>query len=281
MMTKTKRTLGILLVTAMAAGIFLPASAWARKKKRKEAGPPPDLQGHVAYLAQKLYGMHLDESGPLTGEIQKLVLDHMQEWFAQHPPSDPPTQIPYHVDVRRELEDVFAKVQYPVYCWPKTFAVPWNNRLLIGAGFTLGWSKSERGNVVALYERADGKTTLKGVTNFVNSVDLNYQFMPSPGGSDFRVLVYGTRLGKSHPRLSAELFSYDGNELKSLWKKEDYYDGKIDFENDRVVISYMKEGEFVQAATYGRTPPRYEVVYQPSAQGLDVVSDHQLSAQGQ
>lgn len=277
----TLRCLKALLVLLVALGVTFPAPAWARKKKPKKQAPPMDLAEHIEYLGRQLYGLHLDESDALTSEIQKLVLDHMQGWLEQHPPSDQPTFVPYHVDVRRELESAFSKLQYPVYAWPSTFAERWGNRFLIGVGYTLGWSKYERANLVALYERDEGKLRPAGVTNFVPRTDLHYEFMDSPASGEFRFLVYGTRLGKSHPRLSAEFYSFDGRTLKSLWKTEDIYDGKLDVERDRVVIRYMKESEFIEAATYDRNPPHYEVVYKVTPAGLEVIADRQVPSQGQ
>ena len=101
-----------------------PGVAWARKKKRKPLTPEQAFAQQIAGFAKQLYPLHLDESGPLAGKIQKLVIDHMQEWLSQHPPSDKPTTIPYSVDVRRELESVFSDVRFPVYAWPRTFAEP-------------------------------------------------------------------------------------------------------------------------------------------------------------
>ena len=60
-------------------GLTGPASAWARKKKPRKQAPPADLPGHIEYLARQLYGLHLDESETLAGQIQKLVTDHMQD----------------------------------------------------------------------------------------------------------------------------------------------------------------------------------------------------------
>lgn len=273
--------LQVLVVLTIAAAVASPASIFGKKKKHKPQGPPPDLPGHVEYLAKQLYGLHLDESDALTSQIQKLVLDHMSEWLVQHPPSDKPTFVPYHVDVRRELENVFSKIQPPIYAWPSTFGEKWKESLLIGVGYTLGWSKYDRANVVALYESREGKVHPVAVTNFVPRVDLHYEFLPPPASGDFWLLVYGTRLGKSHPRLSAELYDFDGQTLKSLWKTEDVYDGKMEFQNDRVVISYMREKEFIEATTYGRTPPRREAVYRITGQGLELVTDHQISSRGQ
>src|SRR2546422_3763989 len=53
----------------------------------------------------------------LAEKIQKLVLDHLGEWFAQQPPSDTPTG----VQVRRQLENVFSKLHYPFFGQPAVF----------------------------------------------------------------------------------------------------------------------------------------------------------------
>jgi hypothetical protein len=270
-----------LTVLTAAAIFFSPAAAQARKKKPQPLTPAEEFALHIQSLAQPLYGQEMDETGATTREIQKLMLDHMQAWLEQHPPSDKPTVVPYDVDVRRELESAFSKVRFPVYALPATFAQPWKGRLLIGVGYTLGWSKFDRSNVVALFDRAQGQVKLAAVTNFIPRTDMHYEFLPPPPSGDFRLLVYGTRLGKSHPRLSAELYSFDGQKLESLWKTEDAYDGKLDVEGDRVVVNYMKESEFIEAATYGRIPPRYEAVYKITPKGLELVTDHQVSAQGQ
>lgn len=262
-------------------GLTGPASAWARKKKPRKQAPPADLPGHIEYLARQLYGLHLDESETLAGQIQKLVTDHMQEWLAQHPPSDKPTGVPYHVEARRELENVFSKLHYPLYGWPATFAVNRKDHFLIGVGYTLGWSKYDRVNVLALFERREGKIRLAAVSHFVPRTDLHYEFLDSPDSDDFWFLAYGTRLGKSHPRLSAILYSFDGQTLKPLWETEDVYDGKMDVEKDRVVIRYMKENEFIEAATYGRTPPHHEAIYKITPKGLELVTDHEVPFQKQ
>lgn len=260
--------------------LFLaPAISWAKKKKPKPLTPEEAFAQKIAGLAAPLYPLHQDESGPIAGNIQKLVVDHLQEWLAQHPPNDNPGPTPYSVDVRRELESVFSAVRYPIYAWPATFAQPWKDHLLIGAGYTLGWRTFERVNVIALFDRSQGTVKLAAVTNFIPRVDQHFEFLPAPPSGDFRFLVYGTRLGKSHPRLSAQLYSFNGQDLKSLWKTEDVYDGKLDFENDRVTIDYMKEDEFVEAATYKRTPPRYRAIYRVTPQGLELVTNQQIAAQ--
>jgi len=270
------------LAALAAAVLFLaPGISWARKKKPQQLTPQEAFAQHIAVQAAQLYPLHQDDSGPIAGNIQKLVVDHLQDWLTQHPPNDKPMATPYSVDVRRELESVFSAVRYPIYAWPATFAEPWKDHLLIGAGYTLGWRTFERVNVLALFDRSDGTVKLAAVSNFFPRVDLHYEFLPAPPSGDFRFLVYGTRLGKSHPRLSAELYSFDGQELKSLWKTEDVYDGKLDYENDRVTIDYMKEDEFVEAVTYKRTPPRYRVIYKITPQGFELVTNEQIAAQTQ
>lgn len=260
----------------MVAGAFLsatPAQAWG--KKHREQTPPRDLPGHVEFLARKLWGVPLDESEPLTGEIQKLVTGHLEQWVPQAAAGNP-DQGRLMVEVRRELDGVFSKLQYPLYERTAVFVEPWRNATLIGAGYTLGWSDTARVSAVALFERSEGKARLAAVTNFLPRCDLHYAFLPAPTSADFWLLIYGTRLGKSHPRLSAELDSFDGSALRPLWKTVDVYDGRLDVEPGRVVIHYMREDEFIEAATYGRRPPRREAVYRITPQGLEPVTDQEI-----
>jgi hypothetical protein len=262
-----------------AALILAAATALARKKENKPLTPEEEFSGQIASLAQPLYGLHMDEAGSRAAQIQKLMLDHLQSWLEQHPPSEKPTVVPYYVDVRRELESNFSQLRYPVYAWPATFAEPWKDHLLIGVGYTLGWGKTDRANTLAIFDRFQGKVRLAAITNFIPRTDLHYEFLPPPTSGDFRFLVYGTRLGKSHPRLSGELYSFDGQKLESLWKKQDYYDGKLSVEDGRVVVNYMRESEFIEAATYNRVPPRYEAIFKITPQGLQLVDEHQVTPQ--
>ena len=259
------------------AALFLASSATAKKPK-PSSQPPADLPGHVNFLARQLYGVPLDESGPLTSQIEKLVLDDMSEWIAAHPPTAPSADagaVSYDVKVRREIEAAFAQVHYPIYATAAVFDRPFGQGRLVGAGYTLGWSDYDRANVVALFE-ANGATTRQvAVTHFVPDTNLNYAFMnpPAAAAGQFWFMVYGTRLGKSHPRLSAVLYALDGNGLKSLWQMVDVYDGRISFAGDEVKINYMREGEFVQAATQRTTPTRHEAAYRVAASGLQLEYD--------
>lgn len=257
----------MLLPLAVLVAVVGAGAAEARQKKTKE-GPWPDLPSQVSDLAWKLRGLHMDESGEITGKIQKLVLDDLQEWIADRNVSS--------VEARRQLEHAFAKLRYPTFAWPKCFAETWKGNALVGAGYTLGWTNFNRVNVVALFERSEGKTRLVATTPFVPYTDINYEVAPARGSDDFWFFVYGTRPGKSHPRLSAILYAYDGQTLKSLWETRDVYDGKMDVSEDRVTIRYLKESEFIYETTHGRKPPRHEAIYRLTPKGLELESDHEI-----
>jgi hypothetical protein len=254
----------VALMLALAIGSGL---AQGRKKK-SPPGPPSDLPGRIGWLAWQLRGLHLDESAAVTEEIQKLVVGDLEQWMADRTPSD--------VDVRRELERVFAKLRFPTYALPSCFAQPWKGGLLIGAGYSLGWTNYERSNVLALFDNRDGKSRLVLISHFVPGTDLHYEFLSAPGAADMRFIIYGTRLGKSHPRLSAILYSFDGQSLKSLWETHDLYDGKMQVTQDKVIIRYLKEDEFISASVRGENPPRHEVIYKITPQGLTLQTDHQI-----
>jgi hypothetical protein len=260
------------------AALLLVSPSMAKKRKPAPA-PPADLPGQVNYLARQLYGVPLDESGPLTSQIEKLVLDHMNEWIAAHPPTSPPPRdasgVPYDVKVRREVEAAFAKLHYPIYATAAVFERPYGQGQLVGMGYTLGWSDYDRANVVALFEATGATVRQVALTHFVPDTDLHYAFIdpPAADAGQFWFVVYGTRLGKSHPRLSAVLYTLDGKDLKSLWQTRDAFDGKISFTGDEVKINYMREDEFVQAATERTIPPRHEAAYRVTANGLQLEYD--------
>jgi hypothetical protein len=267
------RWLGLALAVSLLTATFGLDAAGAKKKKRRSLPPPPtDLPGQIDYYARQLAGVPLDESAPLTEKIQKLVLDHLGEWFAQQPPSDVPTG----VQVRRELENVFSKLHYPFFGQPAVFTEPWKGGTLIGAGYTLGWTDYDRANVVALFESREGKTRQAALTNFVPRADLHYERLIVPGTDDFRFFVYGTRLGKSQPRLTVVLYSYDGQSLKTLWETRDVYDGKMDVDKEKVTIRYLKEEEYIRETLRKRKPPRYEATYKITPQGLELEAEHEI-----
>jgi len=262
------RYIAVILVLLVIMGTFGAGLAEAKKPKKQKLPPPADLPGKVDYYSWQLRGLHLDEAGPLSEEIQNLVLDHLKPWMADRTPTS--------VDVRRELENVFFKVRYPVNCKPAAFAESWKSALLIGAGYSLGWTDIDRVNTVALFENREGKTRLAAVTNFIPRADVRYEFVKAPGTDDFRFFVYGFKLGKSHPRLAAVLYSYDGQTLKSLWQIDDVYDGKMIVEADHVVIRFLKEEEYIREVAHRRKPPRYETVYRITPQGLELQSQREI-----
>ena len=248
------------------------APAYAKKK----APPPADLPNQINNLALQLKGMPLDESGPTTTAIEKLVLDHMQQWLDARGSKAPTGDVPADVPVRRELETAFSLLHYPIYAWPRAFVHPWKGTLLTGVGYTLGWTDYERVNVVAIYQTANGETRLAAETHFVPRTDLNYEFLPDGPSGDLRFIVWGTRLGRSQPRLTAILYDFDGLSLKPLWQDIDAYDGKIEFSTQRVTVRYLREDEYVQAVQRGEKPPRYEAEYQITPQGLQLAHERNI-----
>jgi hypothetical protein len=222
----------------------------------------------VNYLAQQLYGVMLDDSAPITDEIQKLVLDHLQEWMADRSPSD--------VEVRRQLEMAFSELHYPLYGEAAAFAQPWKGQVVVGAGYSLGWTDYDRLNVVAIFSSQQGHSRLVTVTSFVPHTDLHYAFPTVPEGDALRFFIYGFRPGKSQPRLTAIFYSFDGQNLKSLWEAHDVYDGRIDFEKDKVVIRYLNEDEYTREQAHRRKPPRHQTTYIITPAGLEVQSEEEI-----
>lgn len=243
-------------------------SSGVAEAKKKLPPPPADLPGHVNYLAQQLPGVMLEDATPITDEIQKLVLGDLQTWMADREPSD--------VEVRREMEMAFSELHYPLFGQPAAFARPWKGQVVIGAGYTLGWNDNDRTNVVAVFSSRLGHSRFVTVTNFVPHTDLHYAFIQEPEGDALRFFVYGFRLGKSQPRLTAILYSFDGQNLKNLWEADDVYDGKIEFEKDRVVIRYLKEDEYVHEQAERRKPPRHQTIYAITPGGLEVQSEEEI-----
>jgi hypothetical protein len=140
----------------------------------------------------------------------------------------------------------------------------------------LGWTDFDRQNVVAIFASNAGKSHLVTVTNFVPRTDLHYEMLPQLAWDDLRFFIYGFRPGKSQPRLSVILYSFDGQSLKPLWQSLDVYDGKIDFLHDKVTIRYLKEDEYVQAVEEKHKPPRHLATYQLTSAGIQLMDDHEI-----
>jgi hypothetical protein len=258
-----------LLLPLLGAVILLLGVATAEAgKKKAPTGPHADLPGHVNFLAQKLYGEHLDDAAPITDEIRKLVLGHLEQWMANRTPSD--------VDVRRQLESAFSKLHYPLFGKPAVFEEPWKGGMVLGAGYTLGWSDYNRVNVVALFESREGKSHLAAVTSFIPRTDIHYEILPRQENDDLRFFVYGFRLGKSQLRLSAVYYAFDGQSLKSLWDIHDAYDGKMEVQGDKLIIRYLNESEYIREVAHNRYPPRHESVYLITPTGLQLQTEREI-----
>ncbi|HVB29509.1 MAG TPA: hypothetical protein VNG91_06850 [Terriglobia bacterium] len=260
------RWAGIMVSLLMAAVGFGIGTAQAGKKKAE--GPPVDLPGHVAYLGKQLYGLDVEDAEPVTNEIQKLVVGHLNAWIANRSPNI--------IQVRHELDQVFSKLQYPAIGTPSVFKAPWKGTELIGAGYTLGWSDIWRVNVVVLYETRNGQTREVATTQFVPRTDLHYAILSPSAAGDFRFLAYGWKLGMSHPRLTVLLYSFDGKKLQSQWKTEDLFGGKLTVTNNVLVIRYLNENEYVRETQQGHLPPRHQMTYKITPQGLQLESEHDI-----
>lgn len=264
------------LLVALLATFGAAAAQIAPEKRIKLPPPPADLPGHVNYLAKQLYGVALDDSGPLTSQIEKLVLDHMGPWLSAHPPGPGSTPeaaaVPYDVRVRRELERIFSQLHYPFDARCAAFEKPLGAGELVGLGYSLGWDQFNRSSVVALFQINGGSAQQAGVSHFAPYVDLQFQLLNPPPSASHQIwsLAYGTRLGKSHPRLSATLYACDGKTLQSLWQQTDIYDGRIRFEGDHVIVNYLNEDEFTEAVAAHTPAIRHEASYHVGPKGFEV-----------
>lgn len=260
------------LALATLAAAFCATPAFARKKHKAPPGPPADIPGHVLYLARQLPGMALDESQPLTSQIQKLVLDDLQSWLAAGGAAQGDASVPLDVRVRRHLENDFSKLHAPLAGDPLVFVQPWQGQNLIGAGYTLSWSDYNRINVIALFPAVQGKPQLAALTDFVPHCNLNYAFFAPSSAGDFRFMVYGFRLGKSQLRLTAAVYAFNGKTVQQIWETKDAYDGKIEFSGEKFTIRFLKEDEYIQAVESNTKPPRYEAVYQVTPAGVSLLT---------
>jgi len=268
MMVLPSRKSAFFRMTAISILILLAGAGAAEARKKARPRAPATLPERINALARQLPGVMLVDAGPIIDQIQALVVDHMTEWMANRTPTD--------VEVRRELESLFSLLHYPEVAQPAAFAFPWKGQMVIGAGYTLGWTDFDRQNVVAIYTSAAGKSSLATVTNFVPRTDLNYEVLPQLAWDDLRFFIYGFRPGKSQPRLTAILYSFDGHNLKPLWQTVDVYDGKMDVDKDKVTIKYLKEDEYIDAVQRNRHPDRHLSTFQLTAKGIQFVDEHDI-----
>lgn len=267
-----ERRVGVCLLCAVlfcaSAGLAM-ASGSARAK----AAPPQDLPDHVNELVRQLYGVELYDSGDITKQVQDLVIGSLTSWMSSNGFEKTDTSYPLDVRVRMQLDHAFSKLHYPFFGTPRVFVRPWNGGELIAAGYTLGWSDFERVNVLVLYFEHKGETRQVALAHFVPRTDMHYAFLPPSASGAFRFLVYGNRSGKSQPRLSAILYSFDGKTLSNLWERQDLYDGKLTVAPDEVTVRYLIESEYIQATQQGQLPPWHRAVYKVTGKGLTLLSE--------
>jgi hypothetical protein len=246
------------------------------KRHGKKTNPPKSVPDRINALAQQLDDVQLADAGSIPQQIQKLVLDSLESWMSRNAASGASSRYPFDVQVRMQLENYFSKLHYPFFGRPAVAVKPWNGGQLIAAGYTFGWSDFDRVNCVALFQRKAGTVRMAAVTNFVPQTDLHYAFLPPSPAGDFRLIIYGNKLGKSQPRLTAILYSFDGNSLKNLWEKQDLYNGKIEVTPQTVTLRYLVEREYIQAVEQGALPPGHEAIYAVTPEGLTLQTEHQI-----
>ncbi len=263
---RAKGIVAVLLLGAVVLGV-----GTAQGRKRKEKKLPAGLPEHISQLATQLYGLDVESAESITQQIQSLAVGHLVNWAANRSPSD--------VQMRREIEHIFSQLRYPAAANATTFEAAWKGEKLLGAGYSLGWSPVWRTNVALLFASRDGHTRKVAFTTFVPQTDLHFLVL-SPGASGaFRFLIYGWRQGKSNPRLTAVLYSFNGQNLQSSWKTRDLFDGKLSVQGNQMTISYLKEQQFIRATSQGHYPPRYQATYTITPKGIELASEKQIPFQ--
>lgn len=240
----------------------------ARKRPATPPSPAEVLATRMNNLVRKLYGLYLDQFEPMSGEIQKLVVDHLNDWISNRTPN--------FVEVREQIEGMFSKVSPPFDAESVAFQAPWKGRRMIIAGYTVGWSDTERVSTVVLYESQNGRSRQVALTHFLPRADLFYAAVPPAPNGDFRFIIWGHVMGMDHPRMSAALYEFDGQALKSLWEDQDVYDGRLQVRGNNVVIKYLNRTEYVRAMQQHTLPPRHEATYKLTATGLNLESTRNI-----
>ncbi|MGH9353816.1 MAG: hypothetical protein ACRD2G_16915, partial [Terriglobia bacterium] len=262
------RVTTLALVFGIIATCLCPAQSLAASRKSRNSSAPQDVPDQVNSLMRQLYGVQLIDAGKIPAQAQDLVLHALTAWMTGGGLQMESGNYAVDVRVRMQLERYFSKLHYPFFGAPVVFARPWNGGEIIGAGFTLGWSDFDRVNTFALYETKGGTTRQVAVGNFFPGPDMHYALLPpSPSGA-FRFIVYGNRLGKSQPRLSVALYSFDGQKLDDLWRQQDLYAGKINVTSETITLRYLIESEYVQAVQQGQWPDWHEAVYRVTPNGV-------------
>jgi hypothetical protein len=156
-MKRIRSLVGLFVLVA----VFAPEGLFGAGQEPLEPQPAPvsDLPNHLAHLAWQLRAKHLDESGEITGQIEKAVLDHMQKWLAAD--STRAQSIP----ARRDGTDLCNSVSHKAK--PSCFHQSWKGSALLGVGYSLSWTHKQCSCLV--WQRR--KVRLAAVAHFVPMVD--------------------------------------------------------------------------------------------------------------
>ena len=263
----------LILSTFIAAVGFAPTSDAARNRDRIRTSTRSTASFVKAWV-ETLDRTHMTDALPMNHHIQELVFRYVEDSLAGKMDSSASSP----VELRRDLEaSVFGELTWPYEALVRTFAHPWKDGRLLGVGYSLRWTDQNRFNAVGLFLLREGKISRVASANFVLGTDLSFEILSPRNPDELLLLVSGIKLGKSHPRLSLMLYSFEGDELKPLWERQDIYEGKFRVEQQNLRITYLKEEEFIRETRYGRLPPRYEAVFSPKGSGFSLESDGVVS----
>ncbi len=264
-------------MAAAIAALIGTGMAQAGKRKGGHSAPPQELPDRISQLAAQLKGVQLVNAGDIPGQVQGLAIGALTAWMSQGGFENGSSRYPVDVRVRMQLDQYFSRLQIPFFAVPVVFAKPWNGGELIGAGYTLGWSDFDRVNALALYDTRDGKARRVALSPFVPGAEMHFHFLPDSPSGAFRFIIYGNRLGKSQPRLSAILYSFDGVKLDSQWERQDLYDGKLEVTPGAVTLRYLIEAEYIQAVQQQQLPEWHEEIYRVTPQGLALETERRVA----
>ena len=271
---KRKKWLRALILLTLFATVGFALESVAAQNRNAPRSYLNSTASFVKAWAGTLDRTHMTDALPMNHHIQELVFRYVEDYVAGKEDSPAPSP----VELRRDLEiSVFGELKWPFEAMVRTFAHPWKGGHLLGVGYSLRWTDQNRFNGIGLFLIQEGKISRVASANFVPGTDLTFDILPARNPDQLLLLVSGIRKGKSHPRLSLMLYSFEGDALKPQWERQDIYGGKFRVDEGNLWITYLKEEEFIRETRYGRFPPRYEALYSPQGSGFSLESDEVVS----